>query len=240
MHPSRRQMIHTLGLSAAAVVLSPWTGQAAQAEKGAGFTLPPLPYAFDALEPTIDAETMKIHHDLHHKAYVDNLNKALAGNNELLSLPITELLRNLTKVPEKSRQAVINNGGGHANHTMFWEIMGPKGGGQPKGELAAALKTAFGSFEKFQEQLSQAAVTRFGSGWGWLVLEGGQLKILSTANQDSPLMTKGQTPIMGIDVWEHAYYLKYRNRRPEYVKAWWNVVNWDKVTERYNQARKEG
>lgn len=240
MHPSRREMIHTLGLSAAAVVLSPLARGAEQAEKAAGFTLPPLPYSFDALEPTIDAETMKIHHDLHHKAYVDNLNKALAGNGELLSMSITDLLRNISKVPEKSRQAVINNGGGHANHTMFWEIMGPKGGGQPKGELAAAIKTAFGSFEKFQELLNQAATTRFGSGWGWLILEGGQLKVLSTANQDSPLMTKGQTPILGIDVWEHAYYLKYRNRRPEYVKAWWNVVNWDKVTERYNQARKEG
>jgi Fe-Mn family superoxide dismutase len=237
-HPSRRQFFLTAGTGAATLALAP-LAVSGQEQKSAGFTLPKLPYAYDALEPHIDAKTMQIHHDLHHKAYVDNLNKALAGNPELLKMPIPELLASINKVPEKTRQAVINNGGGHYNHTMFWEIMGPKGGGKPSGDLAGAIDGAFGSFDKFQEQLSQAAITRFGSGWGWLVLSGGKLEVLSTANQDCPRMNR-QLPIMGIDVWEHAYYLKYQNRRPEYVKAWWNVVNWDAVNERYSRARKIG
>jgi Fe-Mn family superoxide dismutase len=168
---------------------------------------------------------------------VDNLNKALAGNDELLGKPIDEILRNLKDVPEKIRAAVRNNGGGHANHSMFWEIMGPKKGGKPNGDLAKAIDDAFGSFDKFQQELSQTAISRFGSGWGWLVVDQGKLKVLSTGNQDSPL-SKGQTPILGIDVWEHAYYLKYQNKRPDYVKAWWNVANWDNVAERYKAAAK--
>ncbi|HMC65885.1 MAG TPA: superoxide dismutase [Gemmataceae bacterium] len=234
---TRRDLLHTAAAGAAAVTLSPLAAWAAE-EKKAGFTLPKLPYDYDALEPHIDAETMKIHHDLHHKAYVDNLNKALAGQSELLAKPVEEILRDINSVPKNIRQAVINHGGGHANHTMFWEIMG-KDGGKPGGELAKAIDDAFGSVDKFQEQVSQAAITRFGSGWGWLVVDKGKLKILSTANQDSPLM-KGQTPILGIDVWEHAYYLKYRNRRPEYVKNWWNVVNWEAVAARYDKAPKQG
>jgi Fe-Mn family superoxide dismutase len=237
LHVSRRRFLHSVGASAAALALAPLTLRADD-EKKAGFTLPKLPYEFDALEPTIDAKTMEIHHDRHHKAYVDNLNKALAGNNELLSKPIDEILRDLNTVPENVRQAVINNGGGHSNHSMFWEIMGPKGGGKPSGDLATALDEAFGTFDKFQAALSTAAITRFGSGWGWLVLEGGKLKVLSTGNQDSPL-SKGQLPVLGIDVWEHAYYLKYQNKRPDYVKAWWNVVNWENVNERYNKAKKQ-
>jgi Fe-Mn family superoxide dismutase len=237
-HPTRRELLRTAGAGAAAFALAPLVARADE-EKKAGFTLPKLPYGYDALEPTIDAETMKIHHDFHHKAYVDNLNKALAGHSDLLSMRITDLLRNIRSVPENIRTAVRNNGGGHANHTMFWQIMGPKGGGKPSGELARAIDASFGSMEKFQDQLNQAAITRFGSGWGWLVLEKGKLRILSSANQDSPYM-EGQFPILGIDVWEHAYYLKYRNRRPEYVKAWWNVVNWDNVSERYERAHKQG
>jgi Fe-Mn family superoxide dismutase len=234
---SRRQFLRTAGASAAAVALSPVLLRADEAKK-AGFTLPKLPYDYDALEPHIDAETMKIHHDFHHKAYVDNLNKALVGHPELYEKDIVEILRDMNSVPKAIRQQVINNGGGHANHSMFWEIMGPKAGGTPTGALAEAIDSAFGNFDKFREQLSDAAVKRFGSGWGWLVLQDGKLAILSTGNQDSPFMN-GQTPIMGIDVWEHAYYLKYRNRRPEYVKAWWNVVNWNNVAERYDRARKQ-
>jgi Fe-Mn family superoxide dismutase len=236
LHLTRRNFLQTATAGAATLALSPLS-VCADDEKKAGFTLPPLPYGYDALEPTIDAETMKIHHDLHHKAYVDNLNKALAGQSELLQKSIVDLLRDINSVPEKIRQAVINNGGGHANHTMFWEIMSASGG-KPSGELSTAIDEAFGSFDKFREQVNDAAVKRFGSGWAWLVMEQGKLKVLSTANQDSPYM-KGQHPVLGIDVWEHAYYLKYRNRRPEYVKAWWNVVNWNEVSERYNRAKKE-
>jgi Fe-Mn family superoxide dismutase len=235
--PSRRKFLQTASATAGALALAP-LAMAADDEKKAGFTLPKLPYAYDALEPTIDAETMKLHHDFHHKAYVDNLNKALANQPDWLNKSIVEVLHGVDSLPEKIRQAVINNGGGHANHTMFWEIMGPGGGGKPGSDLSAAIDEAFGGFDKFREQLSQAAITRFGSGWGWLVLDQGKLKILSTGNQDSPFM-KNQFPIMGIDVWEHAYYLKYRNRRPEYVKAWWNVANWDNISERYNRAKKE-
>lgn len=233
---TRRQLLQVAGAGAVTLALRP-LGVFAAEDKAAGFTLPKLPYDYSALEPSIDAETMTIHHDLHHKAYVTNLNTALKGQDELLKKNIVDLLSDIASVPEAIRQAVINNGGGHANHSMFWEIMGPKGGGQPKGELAKAIDDAFGSFDKFQAQLSDAAVKRFGSGWGWLVVDKGKLAVLATANQDSPYM-KGQTPIMGIDVWEHAYYLKYRNRRPEYVKNWWNTVNWDMVAERYEKAKK--
>jgi Fe-Mn family superoxide dismutase len=200
------------------------------------FTLPPLPYPTNALEPYIDAQTMEIHHDRHHKAYVDNLNKALEGQAALASKTIDKLLREINQVPENIRQAVINNGGGHANHTMFWEIMGPGAGGKPSGPLADDINKTFGDFSSFQTQLKQAGVARFGSGWAWLVLEGGKLAIISTPNQDSPLM-KGQYPILGVDVWEHAYYLKYQNKRPDYIDAWWNTVNWNAVAKRYSEAK---
>jgi Fe-Mn family superoxide dismutase len=200
------------------------------------YTLPNLPYATNALEPFIDTMTMEIHQGRHHKAYVDNLNKALEGQTALQSKPIAQLLREISQVPDSIRQAVINNGGGHANHAMFWEIMGPGAGGKPSGPLADDINAAFGDFASFQTQLKQAGVTRFGSGWAWLVLADGKLKILSSANQDSPYMT-GQAPIMGVDVWEHAYYLKYQNKRPDYLDAWWNVVNWKAVAERYAKAK---
>lgn len=201
------------------------------------YELPPLPYEFKALDPHIDAQTMEIHHDKHHAGYVAKVNAALEGHADLAALPIEQLLREIGKVPEKIRQGVINNGGGHANHTMFWQIMGPGKGGEPTGALAADITKTFGSFDKFQTQFSDAAATRFGSGWAWLGLDAdGQLHVGSTANQDSPHML-GHKPILGLDVWEHAYYLKYQNRRPDYIKAWWNVVNWDKVAEFYAQAK---
>lgn len=200
------------------------------------YTLPPLPYAPDALEPTIDKMTMEIHHGRHHKGYVDNVNKALEAQADLAKLPIEQLLREIKRVPDNIRQAVINNGGGHANHTMFWEIMGPKAGGKPSGPLADDISKTFGDFATFQAQVKQAAVGRFGSGWAWLVLADGKLQIKSTPNQDSPLMD-GQVPILGIDVWEHAYYLKYQNKRPDYVDAWWNVANWSVIGERYSKAK---
>ena len=196
------------------------------------FQLPPLPYPYDALEPHIDTMTMQIHHDKHHQAYVTNLNNAIAGNAELEAMSIEALLANLDKVPENIRMAVRNNGGGHANHTMFWEIMGPNGGGAPSGALAEAIDAAFGSFDAFKTQFADAGVKRFGSGWAWLVNDGGKLSIVSTPNQDTPVMD-GKTPILGVDVWEHAYYLKYQNRRPDYLSAWWNVVNWDEVARRF-------
>jgi Fe-Mn family superoxide dismutase len=200
------------------------------------FTLPNLPYPTSALEPHIDAQTMEIHHGRHHKTYVDNLNKALEGQAALQSKSVEEILRQITQVPENVRQAVINNGGGHANHTMFWEIMGPGGGGKPSGPLGDDITKAFGDFAAFQAQLKQAGLSRFGSGWAWLVVADGNLKVLSTANQDSPLM-QGQVPILGVDVWEHAYYLKYQNKRPDYIDAWWNTVNWNAVAQRYSQAK---
>jgi Fe-Mn family superoxide dismutase len=200
------------------------------------FTLPNLPYPADALEPSIDKMTMEIHHGRHHKAYVDNLNKALEGQAALQSKPIDKLLREISHVPDNIRQAVINNGGGHANHSMFWEIMGPKAGGKPSGPLGDDINATFGDFAAFQQQLKQAGVGRFGSGWAWLVLADGKLKVLSTPNQDSPYM-QNQVPIMGVDVWEHAYYLKYQNKRPDYIDAWWNVVNWSAVGQRYSQAK---
>jgi Fe-Mn family superoxide dismutase len=206
-------------------------------QQGAPFTLPALPYAFEALEPHIDAKTMQIHHDGHHGAYVTNLNKAIESVPELKSKRLEELLaNNCAAVPENIRTAVRNNGGGHINHSMFWEIMTPKGGGQPVGNVAQAITGAFGGFDQFREKFNNAATTRFGSGWAWLVKSAGKVDIISTANQDSPLM-EGKTPIMGLDVWEHAYYLKYQNRRGEYINAWWNVVNWPKIEERFNSAK---
>jgi len=197
------------------------------------YTLPDLPYAFDALEPFIDAKTMEIHHDKHHNAYVTNVNKALADSAELASKSIDDLVRDLDAVPEAIRGAVRNNGGGHANHSLFWQVMRNGGGGEPSGDLGAAINATFGSFDGFKEKFSAAGVTRFGSGWAWLSVDGGgNLVVESTPNQDNPL-TYGNTPILGLDVWEHAYYLNYQNRRPDYISAWWNVVNWDAVADRY-------
>ncbi|HYU72175.1 MAG TPA: superoxide dismutase [Ktedonobacteraceae bacterium] len=201
------------------------------------YELPPLPYDYSALEPYIDTQTMQLHHDKHHAAYVTNVNAALQNNSEFASLPIDELVRRLNDVPENIRTAVRNNGGGHANHSMFWKIMTPNGGGEPTGELASAIQQAFGSFDAFKTALNDAGVKRFGSGWTWLVLDrNGKLQVMSTANQDSPL-TEGLYPVMGNDVWEHAYYLKYQNRRPEYLNAWWNVVNWNEIARRYAEGR---
>jgi Fe-Mn family superoxide dismutase len=199
------------------------------------YELPDLPYSFDALEPHIDARTMEIHHDKHHAAYVSNLNKALEGHADLASKDLADLLRGIDQVPEAIRTAVRNHGGGHANHSLFWTIMGADAGGSPSGDLADAINRDFGSFESFQEKLNGAAGARFGSGWGWLVVSDGGLEVISTANQDSPYMD-GKTPILGVDVWEHAYYLLYQNRRPDYLKAWWNVVNWSAVGENFKSA----
>jgi Fe-Mn family superoxide dismutase len=205
-------------------------------ERRAPHALPPLPYDFAALEPHIDAQTMQIHHGKHHQAYVTNLNAALDKHPELRDRTIEQLLAGINTVPEDIRTTVRNHGGGHHNHSLFWTIMAPKGGSEPAGQLGAAVKSAFGDFAKFKELLSNAAITRFGSGWGWLVVtKDKQLEVYSTANQDSPLM-EGKTPILGLDVWEHAYYLKYQNRRPDYVAAWWNVVNWPEVAKQYAAA----
>ncbi|MBN8200554.1 superoxide dismutase [Cytobacillus oceanisediminis] len=200
------------------------------------FELPQLPYAYDALEPNIDKETMNIHHTKHHNTYVTNLNNALEGNEELLSKTVEEVVSNLDAVPEAVRTAVRNNGGGHANHSLFWQIISPNGGGEPTGELADAISSKFGSYDSFKEEFAKAATTRFGSGWAWLAVSNGELEVTSTPNQDSPLM-EGKTPILGLDVWEHAYYLKYQNRRPEYINSFWNVVNWDEVSKRYSAAK---
>jgi superoxide dismutase, Fe-Mn family len=201
------------------------------------YELPPLPYPYDALEPHIDEQTMRIHHDKHHAAYVNNVNNALEGHPELQAKGIEELLRDLSAIPENIRMAVRNNGGGHANHTLFWAIMGPNAGGEPSGALGAAIDKAFGSFDAFKEKFSNAGITRFGSGWAWLAVDGtGELSVLSTPNQDTPI-SDGLTPILGMDVWEHAYYLKYQNRRPDYVAAWWSVVNWDEVARRFEAAK---
>jgi Fe-Mn family superoxide dismutase len=193
------------------------------------FTLPPLPYPADALEPHIDKQTMEIHHGKHHGTYVNNLNKALESAPDLANKSVEELLaNNLAIVPDAIKTAVRNNGGGHANHSLFWNLLSPSGGGAPKGQAESVINSTFGSFDSFKEKFNAAATGRFGSGWAWLVKSGNSFEILSTANQDSPLM-EGKTPILGLDVWEHAYYLKYQNRRPEYIAAWWNVVNWDQV-----------
>jgi Fe-Mn family superoxide dismutase len=200
------------------------------------FTLPPLPYPSNALEPYIDAQTMEIHHGRHHKAYVDNLNKALEGHADLQSKRIEDLLRDINRVPENIRSAVRNNGGGHANHSMFWEIMGKGQGGEPSGSLADDIKKTFGDFATFKQKIKEAGVGRFGSGWAWLVVNNGKLQVLSTANQDSPYMD-GQVPVLGVDVWEHAYYLKYQNKRPDYIDAWWNLVSWPAVAKRYAASK---
>ncbi len=201
------------------------------------FQLPDLPYAADALEPHIDARTMEIHHDRHHQAYTDKLNEAVGKHSEWRDKEIEDILRDIDRLPEDIRTAVRNNGGGYANHNLFWEIMGPAGGGEPGGELGDAIRSAFGSFNDFKEKVNNAGATQFGSGWAWLVVgAGGGLKVYSTPNQDSPYMN-GDTPILGVDVWEHAYYLKYQNKRPEYLSAWWGTVNWDAVAERYARAR---
>ncbi|HKJ31463.1 MAG TPA: superoxide dismutase [Balneolales bacterium] len=200
------------------------------------YKLPDLPYAFDALEPHIDARTMEIHHDRHHQGYVNKANAALEGT-DMADKPVEEVLKNIDNVPAEKKQAVINNGGGHANHSLFWTVMSPDGGGEPTGDLAAAIKSTFGSFNDFKEEFTNAAKTRFGSGWAWLVVnKSGDLEVLSTANQDNPYMD-GLTPILGIDVWEHAYYLKYQNKRPDYISAFWNVINWDQVSKNYNATK---
>jgi Fe-Mn family superoxide dismutase len=206
------------------------------------YELPPLPYPKDALEPYIDAMTMEIHHDKHHNAYVTNLNKAIAGKADLESKTVEQLISNLDAVPADIRGAVRNNGGGHANHSMFWKLMAPKAGGTPSGKLADDIKAAFGSFDAFKEKFEAAGVGRFGSGWAWLVVNGGKLEIVSTANQDNPIMGKAIAgcegkPLLGCDVWEHAYYLKYQNKRPDYLKAFWNVVNWAEVAKNYDAAK---
>jgi len=199
------------------------------------FTLPPLPYDPSALEPHIDAQTMQIHHGKHHQAYVNNLNAAIEKAPELGSKSLDDLMRTIEKVPDAVRTAVRNNGGGHWNHSMFWQVMGPKAGGEPSGAVGDAIRKSFGDFAKMREQFGQAATTRFGSGWAWLVRDGDKLTIQSTPNQDNPLM-EGKQAILGLDVWEHAYYLKYQNRRPDYIQAWWNVVNWSEVEKRWGSA----
>ncbi len=200
------------------------------------FEVPPLPYDYNALEPYIDTQTMQLHHDKHHAAYVNNLNNALQAHAQLASWTVEDLVRRINEVPESIRTAVRNNAGGHINHSMFWQIMKPNGGGEPTGELGSAIQQAFGSFDQFKAAFNDAGVKRFGSGWTWLVLDrSGKLQVISTANQDSPMMD-GMFPVMGNDVWEHAYYLKYQNRRPDYLAAWWNVVNWDEIAHRYQHG----
>ena len=200
-------------------------------------TLPALPYAYDALEPHIDAKTMEIHHSRHHQAYINNLNAALADLPELAALPLEALLARIDSLPAQVQGAVRNHGGGHANHSLFWQVMSPQGGGEPDGELAAAIERDLGGLESFRQAFTQAALSRFGSGWAWLVVDGrGKLQVVSSANQDSPLM-EGLTPILGLDVWEHAYYLKYQNKRPDYIAAFYNVIDWDEVARRYVAAR---
>ncbi|HEY5792786.1 MAG TPA: superoxide dismutase [Chthoniobacterales bacterium] len=242
-----RRRAFRLGLATLTASLLPWKNGFAQTESAAPtpaaaptgpYTLPKLPYDYTALEPSIDALTMQIHHDKHHQAYVTNANKLLAGHGELSKLSPEELIANLDKVPEDIRTGLRNNAGGHVNHTLFWQMMSPSGGGKPAGEIAKAIDASFGSFEDFQKQFNEAATKRFGSGWAWLIYRPADTKlaILSTANQDSPLMEPGQLPVLGLDVWEHAYYLKYQNRRPDYIATWWNVVNWGFVNKLFAQA----
>ncbi|MFO0956862.1 MAG: superoxide dismutase [Isosphaeraceae bacterium] len=201
------------------------------------YTLPPLPYPYDALEPHIDAKTMEIHHTKHHQAYITNANNALKDHPDLLALPVEELIAHLDRVPDSIRTVVRNNAGGHANHSLFWTVMKPGGGGEPSGALADAIGKDLGGFAAFKEAFSKAAATRFGSGWAWLVAKGGKLAVTSTPNQDSPLMDGSGTPLLGLDVWEHAYYLHYQNRRPDYVSAWWNTIHWDEVARRFQAAK---
>jgi len=234
---TRRDALKVAAGSAAALLVP----AAARAADGPapGFTLPPLPYAYDALEPHIDAKTMEIHHDRHHKAYVDNLNAALKDLPEWKTKSIDAVIENLKSFPESVRTAVRNNGGGHYNHTQFWTVMKKNGGGQPTGDLLKAIETAFGSFDGFQKAFTDAAMKRFGSGWAWLVPGGEKgLSITNSPNQDNPVMEGKAGPILGVDVWEHAYYLKYQNKRADYLKAWWNVVNWDQVAANYAAAHK--
>ncbi len=202
----------------------------------AEYTVPPLPYAYDALEPQISKRTMEFHHDKHHQAYVTNANNALKDHPDLLALPVEELIAHLDRVPEAVRGAVRNNAGGHANHSLFWTVMKPHGGGDPTGALGDAITRDLGGFAAFKEAFAKAATTRFGSGWAWLVVKGGKLAVTSTPNQDSPLMDGSGTPILGLDVWEHAYYLDYQNKRPDYIGAWWNIVNWTEVARRFSAA----
>jgi len=240
---SRREMLKKIGVGAAALAAFPLVQPVFGLKKidetapATGFVLPPLPYAFDALEPFIDAKTMEIHHDKHHAAYVKNLNEALKDQPDWLSRPVWDVVSHLKDVPEKIRTAVHNNAGGHANHLMFWESMKKGGGGKPKGELAREIDKTFKDFDSFKNQLSETALKVFGSGWAWLSINPtGKLEIVSTPNQDTPLMDNGR-PVLGLDVWEHAYYLKYQNRRVEYIAAWWNTVNWDAIEQRYKAAR---
>jgi Fe-Mn family superoxide dismutase len=240
---TRRQALKTTMLATAVCatmstldVFSAQGADASSATPAGPFTLPPLPYAFDALEPHIDAKTMEIHHDKHHAAYVTNLNKALADSPELGKKSVEDLLRDVNSMPEKLRTAVRNQGGGHYNHSLFWQMMKKDGGDQPKGDLAKAIDGGFGSFAAFKDKFTEAATKQFGSGWTWLVMDGKALKIESAPNQDSPI-SQGKELLLGIDVWEHAYYLKYQNRRPEYIAAWFNVVNWDFVADRYEKLR---
>ncbi len=237
---TRRQAIKTTALASAALATLPGaigqTNSTTPAAAATGpFTLPPLPYAYDALEPHIDAQTMQIHHDKHHATYVANLNKAVSQMPSDKAMSIENLLKDLNSVPESARTAVRNQGGGHYNHSLFWQMMKKGGGGEPMGELAKAIDTSFSSFSTFKDNFTKAALGQFGSGWAWLVLDGKQLKIEPTANQDTPL-SSGRTPILGLDVWEHAYYLKYQNKRADYITAWFNVVNWDFVSERFAKA----
>ncbi len=243
---TRRQAIKTTALVTVAAAAAPGviaqTASTPPATAAGPFTLPPLPYALDALEPHIDARTMEIHHGKHHKAYVDNLNKAVLQMNMNSTLAIELLLKDLSNAPEALRPAVRNNGGGHYNHSLFWQMMKKDGGGEPKAELAKAIEASFGNFAAFKENFGKAATSRFGSGWAWLIANQGKLEIVSTANQDSPLMGKevagcsGEI-LLGLDVWEHAYYLKYQNKRADYIAAWWNVVNWDFVAARYAKLK---
>jgi superoxide dismutase, Fe-Mn family len=249
MSLNRRQLLFLLGATTGAAVLASFPGCAsAQALRKQAtpspaatpedevFKLPPLPYAYDALEPYIDAETMQFHHDKHHAAYTKKLNEAVNKYPELKTKSAEELIKNIDGLPEDIRTTVRNNGGGYVNHAMFWEIMKPNGGGEPTGAIAAAITSAFGSFAKFQEEFNKAGLGRFGSGWAWLVWNQGKLEVMSTPNQESPMMT-GMYPVLGNDVWEHAYYLKYRNKRDEYMMQWWNLVNWDEVNRRFEMAQ---
>jgi Fe-Mn family superoxide dismutase len=228
---NRREMLIATGAASAVVVAGGTTGLATAAEA----TLPALPYAYDALEPFVDAQTMEIHHSRHHKAYIDRLNATLKDHPDLQKKETIDLLRDLAAIPESIRAVVRNHGGGHVNHSMFWSMMAPNGGKQSRGKIGGAIDQAFGSFEAFQKQFATAAAGQFGSGWAWLVVADGKLEVMSTANQDNPVSV-GKTPLLGIDVWEHAYYLKYQNKRPDYVTAWWNVVNWDYVNSLYAAA----
>ncbi len=242
-HLNRRQMLRSAGAGLAALALSPLYAAArgSAAADPDGFTLPPLPYPYDALEPSIDKETMTIHHDKHHAAYVKNLNDALKDHPDFLKMDVVEVLKNVDKLPKDIQQKVINNGGGHLNHSLFWLWMAPKdkgGGGEPTGDLDKAIGEAFGDFAKFKAKMKASALGRFGSGWAWLVLKDGKLNVVSSPNQDTPLITSGAAPILGVDVWEHAYYLKYHQDRGKYVDAWWDVVNWKDAADRYAEAMK--